>query len=310
MKLGFLDRLLATLEVDVTGFALCEVSRGVALMLPPAKAPILHYVLKGRGVVLFDNGPELSIRQHDFFLAPPGRGQVLRVARDQTSRAQGPESCIALVDGMLRMRANPQGRSDLVTACGLVEPAYAGSLGFLAGIEEPLIAHAAEGRPLRQAIDTLLGELLEPQLGTHALTEALLKQCLILLIRECAADPERLTCLFEAVNPDLLRPLMAMIEHPAHDFSLEALARLAGMSRSGFAAQFHASFGQPPIEFLRSIRLRRAARLLERTDVPVAMIATSVGYESRTYFSRAFRAEFGIDPRGYRDTRRSTGRGR
>lgn len=300
MQIPFLDRLLASLDVNVNGFAICEVQRGFSLNLPGMKAPIAHYVLRGSGSLRMESGTELVFRQHDFFVVPSGRSQRIEVAADTAVEERGADQCVALVDGMLRMSASSGAAADVVTTCGMIEATYAGTLGLFDGLSEPLLVHLASGTPLRRAIEDLLAELTDPKLGTHTITEALLKQCLVLLVRELAEDPGRVQSLFGAVNPGLLRPVLAVAEHPAQEFSLEALAKMAGMSRSGFAAQFSATFGQPPIDFLRSIRLRRAARLLERTDLPVSMIAKSIGYGSRTYFSRAFREEFGIDPRGYR----------
>lgn len=76
------------------------------------------------------------------------------------------------------------------------------------------------------------------------------------------------------------------------------------MSRSSFIEQFADLLGRPPTEFLREIRLRRAAYLLETTDEPIKTIARSVGYASRSYFSRAFKQAFGVDPTRFREHRR------
>ncbi len=48
------------------------------------------------------------------------------------------------------------------------------------------------------------------------------------------------------------------------------------------------------------MRLRRAERLLAETKLPVKSVAARVGYASRSHFSRAFKAAFGIDPAAYR----------
>jgi len=304
MQIPFISRLLSSLEVNVNGFAVCEVQRGFSLELNGMKAPIIHYVLKGSGTLKMDDGVQVHLAPHDFVLLPPGRKHWVDVPDGSPSHVRGMEHCVALVDAMLRISANRERAADLVTTCGMIEATYAGSLGAFDNLSTPIALHLREGSHLRQAVDALLGELADPRLGTHTLTEALLKQCLVLLVRELSADPLRVQELFGTVSPRLLKPVLAMVEHPASDFTLDSLAALAGMSRSGFTAQFHAAFGQAPIEFLRSIRLRRAARLLERTDLPVALIAKSIGYDSRTYFSRAFRAEFDIDPRGFRARRR------
>ncbi len=304
MLIPFLDRLLSSLEAHVNSFAICEVQRGFSLALEPMKAPIAHYVLRGNGRLRLDRGIEIPLRQHDFLLLPPERPHWIEVPGGALIEVRGPDHCTALIDGMLRIAATQERAPDLVTTCGMIEATYAGSLGLFDRLAETISIHLEDGTPLRRAVEAMLEEIAEPKLGSHTLSEALLKQCLVLLIRELASDPARIEWLFGRVNPRLLQPVLAMVDNPSHDFSLEGLAELAGMSRSGFSAQFTATFGQSAIDFLKSIRLRRAARLLERTDLPVSMIARSIGYESRTYFSRAFRAEFDLDPRAYRARRR------
>jgi transcriptional regulator GlxA family with amidase domain len=88
--------------------------------------------------------------------------------------------------------------------------------------------------------------------------------------------------------------------------TLESLAALVGMSRSRFTYHFAATYGRSPMEFLQSIRLKRAAQLLEQRSLLVKSICSAVGFTSRSHFSRAFRAEYGIDPTAYRQKHASS----
>jgi len=58
-------------------------------------------------------------------------------------------------------------------------------------------------------------------------------------------------------------------------------------------------FGQSASVFIQRVRLRQAAHLLGTTDLPIKIIANSVGYASRSHFSRAFRNFYSVDPRAY-----------
>jgi transcriptional regulator GlxA family with amidase domain len=91
-----------------------------------------------------------------------------------------------------------------------------------------------------------------------------------------------------------------MREHPERVFTLTELASIAGMSRTVFAARFARALARPPIDFLKGIRLSRAANLLTRTDLPVKAIAARVGYASRSSFTRAFTAQHGAAPKAFR----------
>ena len=167
--------------------------------------------------------------------------------------------------------------------------------------KHPLALQLTGTDPLRHAFVALLGELASPQLGTRALTEALLKQCLILLVRRVAPDPAQALWLFGMVGRSACtsRPDNGRETH-SQIITLDQLAESAGMSRSAFSSHFVAAFQMTPIDLLKRIRLRHASCLLESTELPISIISKSIGYDSRTYFSRAFRAEFGTDPRTYR----------
>jgi AraC family transcriptional activator of mtrCDE len=52
--------------------------------------------------------------------------------------------------------------------------------------------------------------------------------------------------------------------------------------------------------FVKDVRLRYAAKLLCRTNLPVSVIASKSGYASRTHFSRTFRASYGLDLQSFR----------
>ena len=54
------------------------------------------------------------------------------------------------------------------------------------------------------------------------------------------------------------------------------------------------------MEFVQSVRLRIAARVLTSTDLSIKVIAASVGYASRSSFSKAFEVEFGAAPTQFR----------
>jgi len=140
-----------------------------------------------------------------------------------------------------------------------------------------------------------------PGLGTQAMTEALMKQCMIALPRQRLSRGDSGSSLSAALrHPRLARAVLAVIEAPAAPHSVESLASLAGMSRASFAEHFSRAFQQGPIDFVQKVRLRVAARLIATTDLPLKVVAQSVGYAGATPFSRAFRSAYGVDPTTYR----------
>jgi transcriptional regulator GlxA family with amidase domain len=130
----------------------------------------------------------------------------------------------------------------------------------------------------------------------------LMKQCLIALLRGHSETTGECFVPWLAALGDrsLGRALATMLDTPEANHTLESLGDIAGMSRGAFAERFKAAFGRTAIDCLKEIRLRRAADLLTSTDLPVKTIASQVGFESRSYFSRAFKAFTGVDPAGFR----------
>ena len=80
---------------------------------------------------------------------------------------------------------------------------------------------------------------------------------------------------------------------------VEALSADMGLERSSLYRKMQAIAGQTPTEFMRSIRLKRAARLLESGQYSVQEISWMVGFNTPRYFSSYFKEMFGMTPSAY-----------
>ena len=80
-----------------------------------------------------------------------------------------------------------------------------------------------------------------------------------------------------------------------------ALAASAGLSLSRFRHLFRASQSCTPNQYARRARLIQAAVLLRQSDAPIKVVWLDLGFKSAAHFSRAFRAQFGIRPTGFRN---------
>ncbi len=102
------------------------------------------------------------------------------------------------------------------------------------------------------------------------------------------------------------RALAALHRDPARAWTLQSLAREAGISRSVLAERFMQFVGHPPIEYLTSWRMQLAANQLRSSTESVAEIANRVGYESEAAFSRAFKKAVGAPPSEWRKSPQAT----
>jgi DNA-binding response OmpR family regulator len=102
------------------------------------------------------------------------------------------------------------------------------------------------------------------------------------------------------VNPFLQRALN-IVEGQMSDagFGPEELARELTISRGHLNRKLHGLIGHRTVDFIRTIRLKRAAELLRRGDANVSEVASQVGFNHLSYFAQCFKEQFGQSPSEY-----------
>lgn len=184
-------------------------------------------------------------------------------------------------------------------------------LRFDGGAENPLVGALPDliYLPLTsiagadQALALLFAEAFSNNCGRHALVDRLFEVVLIQVLRHLMETEQiRGGMLAGLSHPKLRKALVAMHEQPGQALSLEALANIAGMSRSVFAATFRHIVGCTPGAYLQAWRVRLAQQAL-RQGRPLKMIAVEVGYGSEAALSRAFKTQSGMTPREWRQVR-------
>jgi AraC-like DNA-binding protein len=302
-----LDHLLAVLDIGVTHFTVCDIRDGWGMRFDACKTASLHYCLAGVGTLAVHGALPIQLKPHTFVLLPPGVAYRLKSASPKRVRLEhrarlcgvpSHESVPTLTVG--------EGQQGIATACGELRVGLTGGSDLFTSLGEPLVVRFSGAERLRDQFVMLLAESAWPGVGSRVLTEALLKQCLVLALRrwiELEASPlPLLPWLAGVADTRLSRALRAVFEQPAAAFTVEGLAMIAGMSRSAFAAAFRRAFGQSPMSLVKLVRLRRASELLVATTLPVADVAKRVGFSSRSNFSFAFSQLHGMDPSRFRRT--------
>jgi len=283
--------------MEVMPFALCEARGGTRLDLGSRDHATMHYVLAGVGVFSIANWPDVIAQTGTVLITPPSTKETLR--------ANSHSECEALVctplDPQWQVHRSGAGRNGIIVACGEISASYRGIEGLFNYLQEPLVTDLHEHAGLQSALELILNELATPKAGSRSLVRALMQQCMIHILRRYGGiDQSPLAWLAAAQDERLWLAVKQMLDLPQEPHSLESLAKIAQMSRSSFAEHFKASFGQGPIEFLKRIRMGRAARLLAATDMSIKAITRNIGYGSRSYFSRAFHQAYGLSPADYR----------
>lgn len=88
------------------------------------------------------------------------------------------------------------------------------------------------------------------------------------------------------------------------DLTVEDIAGEVNMSRSVFFKKLKTLTGLSPVEFLKEIRMKRAAQLIETEEYNMAQIAYMVGLNDSHYFSKCFKQQYGMTPTEYKESRK------
>ena len=101
----------------------------------------------------------------------------------------------------------------------------------------------------------------------------------------------------------LTRIVEEQLENP--DFTVDDFASMMALGRTIFYRKVKGVTGYAPKEYLRVMRMKKAAELLLKTDVTVAEVAYQVGINDPFYFSKCFKAQFGVSPSAYQKNKDS-----
>jgi AraC-like DNA-binding protein len=100
---------------------------------------------------------------------------------------------------------------------------------------------------------------------------------------------------------DRMKLVLKHVEnHYAEKITIAGISDVAGFSESHFMRYFRDTMGTSFIDYLKDYRLAMAARLLSASDASILEIAEDVGFESLSYFNRAFKKRYGMTPTQYR----------
>jgi AraC-like DNA-binding protein len=234
----------------------------------------------------------------DCFLLP--RGLPFRLASDLTLP---PVDALAVFlsprDGAV---ATYNGGGDFFGVGGYFD--FAGDrAGMLLGALPPIvhIRNESDKAALRWSMERLMQELREPQPGGFLMAQHLAHLMLVQALRLHVADGSKggVGWLSALADEQMGAAISAMHDDPARRWSLQELAERAGMSRSSFALKFKATVGLSPMDYLTRWRMLLAGDRLANSNAPISVIALSLGYESESAFSTAFKRVMGCSPRQY-----------
>jgi AraC-like DNA-binding protein len=153
---------------------------------------------------------------------------------------------------------------------------------------------------LEQSLALLFAETDRVRCGHRLLADRLFEVVLLQMLRWLLDHPVEggvpVGLLTGLADPHLAQALVAMHEEPGKPWSLQGMARTAGMSRSAFAARFKSALGETPADYLANWRLS-VAQVELRNGRSVKSLAAELGYATPSALSRVFAHKLGLSPR-------------
>jgi AraC-like DNA-binding protein len=301
-----LGSVLQSLRLRGSVYCHADLSAPWGVGFPQTKDALFHVFDRGSGWVRMDGliNP-IAVKSGDVLLFPHGTPHQL---------SDRPGGKVVSLAAVIRPPGNACARIQRGGGGGLTSLICGGfSLedGDLAhpvlSLLPPMIHLSGQSGQVAPFLETtlrfLLAEAGSERPGSVSVTTRLTEVLFIQVLRvwlESAAAQERAGWMSGLTDPQLARALELIHEKPSHPWTVDSLARAAAMSRSVFAARFHARIGEPPLRYLTRWRLSEAARALREGEHSIAEIATRFGYESQAAFTKAFVREFRTSPGAYR----------
>ncbi|MCX5381231.1 AraC family transcriptional regulator [Streptomyces sp. NBC_00091] len=278
---------------DRAPLSVITMTRGSAWLLPEEGEPVLI----GPGDVAVVRGPA-PYRLADAPDTPVG----VVVGPDQRcSSAAGEDISDRLALGVRTWGAPEQDAGSAVVLSGTYQaPGEIGRrlLGAL-----PTVLVRPVGAADATLITLLAAEVARDEPGQEIVLDRLLDLLLIGVLRAWLAAPgSGAPAWYRAQGDPVVGVALRLLhEDPAHGWTVEELARKAGVSRAALARRFTELVGEPPVAYLTGWRLALAADLLREPDATVASVAHRVGYGSAFALSAAFKRVRGVSPQQFRD---------
>jgi AraC family transcriptional regulator, activator of mtrCDE len=313
MPASELNDLMAALEVDFVKLAECLINPGWRLVPPTTDMCVIHYNLAGHGWLAVRGEPPVPLTPHTLVILPPGRPFEIAVAP-----ASGKSLALKTVEpqtldfepGALRRLVVGDGEPEFILIYGYFRASFASSIDLFSLLAAPIVEKFDPADQLDHKLKSVLSELAAQDVGSRAMSTALLKQVLVTLLRRSLSSPNLWVERFSMLSdPQIARAFSDMVARPGAPHSVQSLSYTSGLSRSAFMSRFAEAFGNSPMRILRQLRMRYAARMLTADTMSIDQIANAAGYASRSSFFRAFLKAHNCDPSDYRTAAtRSSGR--
>ena len=307
-NMDILDDILNTLNLSGALYFRTNFTGPWAITVPKfEQAARFHLVMQGKCTIQFPSGKTLLLQVGDMVLVPNGNTHIIS---DEPGR---PSTSLETV----LKTSNYNGNGVLVTGTGDKKAAtqlICGHFNFRRNAGHPILkalpeymlitgAMRAEQVWLDDILRLVVRRMFSGELGSTGVVTRLTESIFIELLRVGVTQSDKLQQVLQALTDKQLSTAFELMHSaPENSWTVQSLAKEAGMSRSRFADKFSQLMNIGPMSYLAEWRIQKALELLDKSQISIQQIAFKTGYKSPAAFSRAFAAKIGITPSEYRQT--------
>lgn len=275
-----------------------------AHLATPEELILYHYVVQGRLKVRVGDAPDISLGPGEIVILPHNdehiMGSDLALYPVPSHEVISPS-----LDGDLATIRYGGGGPQTTVICGYLGSDSIGNNPLTATLPPTLQFDTRQGPAadlIRASFQFAAQEGISGRIGSATILSKLSELLFVDAVRRHVESlPQGQTGWLAGLkDPYVSRALTAVHARTAEPWTVDALASEAGLSRSAFADRFTELIGRPPMQYLAWWRMQIAAEWLRRSQMPLARVATEVGYDSEPGFSRAFKRAFGVPPAEWR----------
>jgi AraC-like DNA-binding protein len=298
-----LTDMLRGLRLDGVDYGRCVLPEPWAVSFPAQSAARFHFIGARPCFLLTPSREWIELAPGDALLLPRGDEHVLASAPEVPPIALERYDIEPICGNIFDVSCGGEGPRQLLF-CGSMRFSLDGLHPLLAMMPEVMRAHdLMRSEPsVPQLLEAMLREVQVNRVGSGGMLARLADVLAATIVRVwvengCGDSSSWLTAVRD---PQIGRVLAAIHLEPGRDWSVVALARLAGVSRSAFAQRFATIVGETPAHYVTRVRMHQARQWLVRDRLMIGVVARRLGYDSEASFSRAFKRVLGHPPSHFR----------
>jgi AraC-like DNA-binding protein len=278
------------------------------MVLPGAEHLIAyHVVTEGRCFATIIGGESIALEAGEVIVFTKGDPHVMSSSHGMRADPILPDALDGVAGSQLPFVINYGGDGPISTklVCGFLACDAQPFNPLLDNLPPVIKAGDKQGSDagwLSQFIRVAMIESADKRAGGESVLAKLSELMFIEVVRRHleALPPEQAGWLAGLRDPFIGKALSLMHASHARSWTIEALAKEVGLSRSVLAERFTGLVGLPPMSYLAKWRMQIAAGLLSGGSTNIATVAAETGYGSEAAFSRAFKKMVGVPPSAWR----------